>query len=158
MNIAHEVAMALRTAYWALHRRADAYLQPLGVTANQFVLLSLLAEEDGITQRELVERASSDANTVGAMLVALEEKGLVTRGRHPEDGRARRVKLTRTGREAYKRLWVKSEPFRERLREVLHPGEADALLGLLGRLTSALDPRERATALQKESPISGGSP
>jgi DNA-binding MarR family transcriptional regulator len=157
MKVAHEVAMALRTAYWAMHRQADACLQAFGVTANQFVLLSLLAEEDGITQRELVERASSDANTVGAMLVALEEKGLVMRGRHPDDGRARRVTLTRTGREAYKRLWAKSEPFRDRLLDALRPGEPEALLDTLGRLTAALDRRERELSFHKDSPIPGGS-
>lgn len=135
--------MSLRAAYWAMHRQADACLQPLGVTANQFVLLGLLAEEDGVTQRELVERASSDANTVRAMLVALEEKGLVTRRPHPEDGRARRVKLTRAGRQAYRRLWSESEALRERLLDALRPGEPEALIELLGRLATALDPRER---------------
>jgi DNA-binding MarR family transcriptional regulator len=146
MNAGHEVAMSLRAAYWAMHRQADACLQPFGVSANQFVLLCLLAEEDGVTQRELVERASSDANTVRAMLVVLEEKGLVTRRPHPEDGRARRVKLTRAGRRVYRRLWSESEAFRERLLEALCPGEPEALVDLLGRIAAALDPRERETA------------
>ena len=68
----HEIAMALRSAYWAMHRRADALLARHRVTADQFVLLSLLSEEDegareigstsenGVTQQELVRRASSD--------------------------------------------------------------------------------------------------
>jgi len=143
MDIAHEVAMALRAAYWALHRQADASLQPLGVTANQFVLLSLLVEQDGVTQRELVDRASSDANTVGAMLAALEDKGLVMRERHPEDGRARRVVLSKAGRQVYRKLWARSEDVRDRILAALPPGDREDLLVLLGRLARALDSRER---------------
>ena len=146
MSTGHEIAMSLRVAYWAMHRQADACLQPFDVTANQFVLLSLLAEDDGITQQELVRRASSDANTVRAMLVALEAKGLVERERHPEDGRAWRVTLTRSGRRTYRKLWKESEMFRERLLEVLRPGEADVLVKILGRLAETMDPRKREPA------------
>ena len=138
MKTGHEIAMNLHRAYWALHRRADSHLQPLGVTANQFVILSLLAEQDRVTQRELVERASSDPNTVRGMLVALEEKDLIVRQQHPTDGRAWRVMLTAKGRRAYKRLWSESEAFRERLLAVLHPGEPEVLLDLLQRISEAM--------------------
>jgi DNA-binding MarR family transcriptional regulator len=156
MDTGHEVAMALRAAYWALHRQADACFQPFDVTANQFVLLALLDEEDGVTQRELVERASSDANTVGAMLAVLEDKGLVTRMPHPDDGRARRVTLTRTGRLAYRRLWAKSEAFRDRLLGALRPGEPEALLDLLGRLAATLNPRRPQVVNRRQ--VRGKSP
>lgn len=155
MSTGHEVAMALRSAYWALHRRTDACLQPLGVTANQFVLLALLAEEDRVTQRRLVERASSDQNTVRPMLVALETKGLVVRGRHPTDGRAWSVALTAKGRRTYKKLWEKSDACRERLMSALHPGEPESLLALLGRVSRAMEPGRRASA---STPDSKGSP
>ena len=39
------------------------------MTADQFVLLSALADADGVTQQELVRRVSSDPNTVRAMLL-----------------------------------------------------------------------------------------
>jgi DNA-binding MarR family transcriptional regulator len=143
MNAGHEVAMALRAAYWAMHRQADSCLQPLGVTANQFVLLALLAEQDGVTQRELVRRAASDPNTVGAMLSNLEGKGLVARQRHPTDGRARCVTLTAQGRQMYKRLWSQSETFRSRLTAALRPGEPETLLGLLDRISKAMGAGDR---------------
>jgi hypothetical protein len=47
MTGGHEIAMALRAAYWAMHRQADALLKPYGVTADQFVLMSILAQEGG---------------------------------------------------------------------------------------------------------------
>lgn len=138
MASGHEVAMGLRAAYWAMHRRTDACLAKRGVTADQFVLLALLAEQDGITQQELVRRASSDANTVRAMLMLLEGRGFVTRQRHPTDRRARSVTLTRKGRQAYERLWTNSEPLRERLLAIFQPEEADTLIEFLNRISKAM--------------------
>lgn len=140
MASGHDVAMGLRAAYWAMHRRTDACLARRGVTADQFVLLALLAEQDGITQQELVRRASSDANTVRAMLVLLESRGLIARGRHPTDGRARAVILMRKGRQEYERLWAESEPLRSQILAALRPEEADTLVEFLARLCRAVTP------------------
>lgn len=115
MASGHDIAMALRAAYWAMHREADALLQPHGVTANQFVLLSIIAEDKGLTQQELVRRASSDANTVRAMLMLLERRGLVCRRPHRIDGRALSVGLTSKGRKAYNALSAESRAFHRRL-------------------------------------------
>jgi DNA-binding MarR family transcriptional regulator len=138
MTSGHEMAMGLRAAYRAMHRRTDAALAKRGGTADQFVLLALLAEQDGIIQEELVRRASSDANTVRAMLVLLESRGLVARPRHPTDRRARSVTLTRKGRQVYEKLWADGEPVRQRLRAALRPQEAETLVELLGRISEAL--------------------
>jgi len=138
MASGHDVAMGLRAAYWAMHRQTDACLATRGVTADQFVLLALLAEQDAITQQELVRRASSDANTVRAMLMLLESRGFVTRERHPTDGRARSVTLTRKGRQAYERLWTNSESLRQRLLEIFQPEEADILIEFLNRISKAM--------------------
>ena len=93
-----EVARALRAAYLALHRQTNACIAPDGVTADQFVVLSALADKDGVTQQDLVRRVGSDANTVRAILLLLEGRGVVAREPHPADGRARFVTLTAKGR------------------------------------------------------------
>ena len=138
MATGHDVAMGLWAAYWAMHRGTEAGLARCDVTADQFVLLALLAEQDGTTQQDLVRRASSDANTVRAMLVLLESRGLVARGRHPTDGRARCVTLTRRGRQTYEKLWGKSEPLRERLLAAFRPEEVDVLVEFLARICDVM--------------------
>ena len=135
----HDIAMALRAAYWSMHRQADAVLAPHGVTADQFVLLSLLAEDherDGLTQQALVRRASSDANTVRAMLVLLERRGLVSRSPHPSDGRARAVALTPQGRRTFDRVWADSEAFRAGLLAAVGRADASAFVDALGRVAA----------------------
>jgi DNA-binding MarR family transcriptional regulator len=126
--------MRLRGAYLTFHRMASAYFEQFGVTADQFVALTLLADEDGITQRELVEKAFSDANTIGEMLARLEKKQFVRRERHPKDGRARCVFLTSRGRKMQKRL---CDAWEGRLQEVdnaFQPRELEILKRLLGRI------------------------
>ncbi len=138
MASGHDIAMALRDAYWAMHRRTQTRLARGGVTADQFVLLALLAEQDGITQQELVRRASSDPNTVRAMLVLMETRRLVARKGHPTDRRARSVILTRKGRQVYERLWADSEPVRQRLLRAFAAGEADRLVEFLNRISATM--------------------
>jgi DNA-binding MarR family transcriptional regulator len=138
MSTGHALALALRSAYLVMHRRADASLARFGVTADQFVLLGALAEADALTQQELARRVCSDASTVRAMLLLLEGSGLVARDPHPSDGRARSVALTPQGRRAYRRMYEGSEAFRAGLLAAVGPDQADTLLRLLLRLTRAL--------------------
>jgi DNA-binding MarR family transcriptional regulator len=147
----HDVAMGLRMAYWTMHRHTDACLAKRGVTANQFVLLALLAEEDGITQQKLVRRASSDPNTIRAMLVLLEKQGLVARVKHPMDGRALHVTLTGKGRRTHERLWADTESVRQRLLAVLKPGESDALVEVLTRVAEVMAPAPSSSLARQKA-------
>ena len=150
MTTGHELAMALRCAYLAMHRRTDTCLARHGVTADQFVILATLAGGEAVTQRELARRTSSDPNTVRAMLLLLEARGLVVRQRHPSDARARTVALTARGRRMYDRLWRDSESVRAALLATLRPGDADALRELLGRVAETLCPRtQKPTSLPR---------
>ncbi len=140
----HELAMSLRAAYLAMHRRTGAARAQTGVTADQFVVLAALSQDDALTQRELVSRTSSDPNTVRAMLVLLERRGLIKRRPHPSDGRARSVALTQKGRSVFRRLWRESEQLRLALVTALSPAEAVALADQLRRIAKALDQNPKA--------------
>ena len=141
MTAKTELPLALRAAYLALHRRSDASFAPLGVTADQFVLLATLARGgEALTQRELARRMPSDPSTVRAMLVLLERQGLVRREPHPTDARARTVALTASGSRKFRQLWAAGEPIRTEMLAALEPGEAETLVRLLARVAGALGP------------------
>jgi DNA-binding MarR family transcriptional regulator len=146
MTSGREVARALRAAYLAFHRQTNACFAKDGVTADQFVLLAALADSNALTQQELVRRVGSDPNTVRAMLLLLEGRGLVARERHPADGRARCVSLTAKGRKVFEKLLARSEALRARLLSAFRPDEVTALVGLLHRVTEVMAP-----------PVSNGS-
>jgi DNA-binding MarR family transcriptional regulator len=140
MTTGSDIALALRAAYLALHRQSDARFAPNGATADQFVLLLSLARGGhALTQRELACRMSSDPSTVRAMLVLLEQGGLVERHTHPTDGRARTVGISANGLRMYERLSATGEPVRARMLGALQPGEAETLVTLLAKVAAALN-------------------
>jgi DNA-binding MarR family transcriptional regulator len=157
MNGGRELPRLLRAAYFGMHRVSDAHFSRYGVTADQFVLLAYLAEEDAITQQELARRTSSDPSTVRAMLVLLEGRGLVARARHPDDGRARVVTLTARGRRLAQRLWETSEPIRVQMLSGFSADEARSLVGCLRRLIDnmVVAKARRGRKQAKPAPASG---
>lgn len=131
--------MALRAAYLALHRASDAKFAAHGVTADQFVLLATLARGGrALTQRQLAQRMPSDPSTVRAMLVLLEKSGLVEREPHPNDARARTVRLTVAGKRKFQKLWKSGESIREGMLDSLNVTESETLVRLLQQVTDAL--------------------
>ena len=147
-----ELPLFLRAAYFAMHRASDSYFSRHGITADQFVLLARLGEQDAVMQQDLVRRAASDPSTVRAMLVLLEGRGLLARERHPADGRAREVKLTTKGRRLYERLWRTSEPIRAQLLADFSEKETEQLLGFLRRLI------QNAHSIQRHDQVSRPTP
>lgn len=138
MSASHELPLALRAAYLALHRRTEARFAKHGVTADQFVLLATLARGEALTQRELARRMPSDPSTVRAMLVLLERSGLVQRDAHPTDARARTVALTPAGKRKFQQLWKSGQSIRNQMTAGLEPGEDELLVRLLERVAESL--------------------
>ena len=139
MNAAQKMPIVLRAAYLAMNRSTNALLAQSGVTADQFVLLCVLAKGSALTQQDLARRSSSDPNTIRPMLEILEGRGLVTRQLHPSDGRARTVKLTTKGLKTWKKLIAASEPVRERLVAAFRPADLPTMLDFLCRIAEAMD-------------------
>lgn len=149
MATGHDIAMGLRAAYLLMHRQTNSFLAPFEMTADQFTLLALLAEKDGVTQQELTRRASSDPNTVRAMLVRMEANGIVAREQHPNDGRARRVTLTGKGRRTYKELSAAIRPLQDALLSPFERADARAMLVFLDRISEVMTQWERGQQTTK---------
>lgn len=78
----------------ALHKKASA----LGFSPGQFPVLLELWNEDGITQRQLLDRLDIEQATLANTLVRMQRDGLINRKPHPTDKRAQIIELTTHGR------------------------------------------------------------
>jgi DNA-binding MarR family transcriptional regulator len=97
-----------------LHRAqqaaADLHAAALGangLTQRQFAVLAVLAEQDGVSQSELVGRTGIDRSTLAEMVARMEAKGLTQRAKSTTDSRANSVTLTETGRAMYQEAMPK---------------------------------------------------
>jgi DNA-binding MarR family transcriptional regulator len=68
-----------------------------GLTPRQFAVLMTVAEEEGLTQTDLVERTGIDRSTLADIVARLLARGLIHRRRAKEDARAYAIKLTAQG-------------------------------------------------------------
>lgn len=69
-------------------------IRPLGLAPAQFMTLLALWEEDGLTQRDLVQRLDVEQATMANTLIRMERDGLIERRSHPGDGRSQSIHLT----------------------------------------------------------------
>jgi DNA-binding MarR family transcriptional regulator len=86
----HDVSRLRRVA-------VDRALKPLGITRAQWWVLAFLSRRDGMTQTALAADLDLTKVAIGGLLDRMETAGFVERRADQNDGRARRVCLTRAG-------------------------------------------------------------
>lgn len=99
-------------------RRADRKLRPLGISVGQIPVLLALSEQDGLSQRQLVERMAIEQSTISATLKRMEAAALVIREGDPRDGRASIFRMTPA-----------ASALMDPMRQLLSEGNARALAG-----------------------------
>ncbi|KXG84469.1 MarR family winged helix-turn-helix transcriptional regulator [Agrobacterium bohemicum] len=88
-------AQLAKTFSKALSKRAATF----GFSPGQFPILLELWHEDGLTQRQLLDRVDVEQATLANTLARMERDSLIQRKPHPKDRRAQIIELTETGRE-----------------------------------------------------------
>ena len=78
-------------------KRYKPFLDEIGLTYTQYITMMVLWEHRQVTSKALGEKLYLDSGTLTPVLKKLEEKGLVTRARDPQDERNLIVTLTDAG-------------------------------------------------------------
>lgn len=76
----------------------QAQIKPLGLSTGTFPIMLQLWEQDGRSQRDLVEALGIEQATVANSLGRMERDGLIQRRPDDHDGRIKRSWLTERGR------------------------------------------------------------
>ena len=132
------LAMRLRAAYLSVHRQFRGHFARFDVTNEQYIVLSLLADEDGLSQSALTTRFCSDPNTVSAVLDLLEARGLLRRDSVPGDRRRHCVRLTEQGWTLQAKLAESCDVLSDRLRAAMTPQERETVLACLKRIAEVM--------------------
>jgi len=80
----------------------QAEMAGIDITARQYVVLATVAQKDGLSQQEIIDRTGIDRSTVSQVVQTMIRKGLLKRRRTREDARAYAITLTSYGRDVLK--------------------------------------------------------
>ena len=124
----------LGLAFW---RMKHAFEREVGLSAATWFLLTMLIDEDGISQGEVSHRFEVDPSRITRLAQRLEGEGLLRRKRDPEDNRVVRLYATEEGRRLIESRQERREGFEDRARREFSPEELAEFrraLGVVARL------------------------
>ncbi len=109
-----------------------------GLTPRQFAVLVAVAQKEGLSQTDLVERTGIDRSTLADIVRRMLKKGLVSRRRTKQDARAYSVRLTPQGREVLAGSVPGAMNADARILAALPPAKRDEFIDLLNTIVSSV--------------------
>ena len=128
------IGQLLFVATQAAQNLATEQLQPLGLSARGWGVLSTLAESGPLTQIELATALAIDRTAMVYLLDELEQSGLVERVRNPDDRRSFLIHLTGDGQRTQQTAAMALAGAADTLLRPLDPEERGLLRTLLTRI------------------------
>jgi DNA-binding MarR family transcriptional regulator len=128
------IGQLLFVATQAAQTLATEQLQPLGLSARGWGVLSTLAESGPLTQIELATALAIDRTAMVYLLDELEHSGLVERVRNPGDRRSFLIHLTGEGQTTQRKAAKALAGATDTLLRPLVPEERGLLRALLARI------------------------
>lgn len=98
-SVGTQLSFALYGAANRMVRQHKTFLEPLGLTFPQYLVILELLNGAPLSVGNLGSRLGMDTGTITPLLKRLETSGFVTRNRDPNDERRVLVDLTTRGRE-----------------------------------------------------------
>ncbi len=110
-----------------------------GLTPRQFAVLLTVANNEGLSQTNLVERTGVDRSTLADIIRRMIKKGLVQRRRTKEDARAYAVRLTDEGNRVLRAADPVARKVDEKVLSVLTSQERERFLQDLNKIVRSLN-------------------
>lgn len=111
-------------------------LEPLHITAAQFVVLNSIMSGKGRTLSEFCRLLGYDSGAMTRLLDRIEAKGVIRRVENPADRRSHIVELTEQGLAIFPQARLGTEVAIRRLLAGFNENDAEALRGMLKRIVA----------------------
>ena len=138
LPFADSVGYQIRATHRALQRFLQSKIEPHGITLGMWYFLRALWHQDGLTQRELSNRAGTMEPTTLSAILIMEKKGLVRRVRNRDDRRKWHIHLTPKGRALKAKLLPLAREVVDTAVHNLSRGEVAQLLRALSEVQKSL--------------------
>ena len=97
LKLSNQLCFPVYAASRLIIREYQPYLDKLGITYPQYLVLMVLWETDGVSVQEISNKLILNTNTVTPLLKRMEAQGLITRLRSDSDERKVIISLTAKG-------------------------------------------------------------
>lgn len=98
LKLKNQLCFPIYAASRLITRSYQPYLENIGLTYPQYLVMLVLWEEDNLPVTEITSRLILNTNTVTPLLQRLEKQGLITREKSDNDIRKVIINLTEKGR------------------------------------------------------------
>lgn len=137
LKLENQLCFPVYAASRLITREYQPFLDKLGITYPQYLVLMILWEEDGLPVNDIAKKLILNTNTITPLLKRMEQEGLLKRQRSKEDERKVLVHLTEKG----KQMQEQAALIPEQLFSQLLTGDlkTEDLIRLKEQLTSIID-------------------
>jgi DNA-binding MarR family transcriptional regulator len=115
LQLSNQICFPLYSASRLITKAYKPYLDEMGITYPQYLVLMVLWENDNLTVNQISEKLLLNTNTISPLLKRMEKSELIERNRSSEDERIVIVNLTETG----KQIKDKAKSIPEQLLKIL---------------------------------------
>lgn len=99
LKLENQLCFPVYAASRLITREYQPFLDKLGITYPQYLVLMILWEEDGLPVNDIAKKLILNTNTITPLLKRMEQEGLLKRQRSKEDERKVLVHLTEKGKQ-----------------------------------------------------------
>lgn len=99
LKLSNQVCFPLYSASRLMTKAYKPFLDEIGITYPQYLVLLVLWENDGISVNQITEKLMLNTNTISPLLKRMEKLKLIERTRNSEDERCVTIQLTDAGKE-----------------------------------------------------------
>jgi DNA-binding MarR family transcriptional regulator len=142
LKLGNQLCFPVYAASRLITREYQPFLDKLGITYPQYLVLMILWEEDGMPVNDIAKKLILNTNTITPLLKRMEQQGIIRRKRSRQDERKVIVQLTEKGREMQEEASLIPQQLASRL------VEGELKLDDLVRLKESLDSMIRSLSKQ----------
>jgi DNA-binding MarR family transcriptional regulator len=111
LKLANQICFPIYSTSRLITKVYKPFLEKMGLTYPQYLVLMVLWEEDGLSINKITERLMLNTNTLSPLIKRMEKMELLNRMRSIKDERIVVVRLTEKG----KQLKIEAKPIPEKM-------------------------------------------
>ena len=99
LKLSNQICFPLYSVSRLITKAYKPFLDKMGITYPQYLVLIVLWENDELTVNQITEKLLLNTNTLSPLLKRMEKMEIIERNRSEEDERSVIIKLTQKGKE-----------------------------------------------------------